>query len=101
MLKNMQIPEEAKEQKRFNLIFGNELAGPPEIKLPYKLFCTIFEYTKGGRVLFCIISCYMIFSSIILPIIKTYNSNKEKNKYFHEVCIFIINYYILYIIKIS
>ncbi|ORX45452.1 hypothetical protein BCR36DRAFT_299500 [Piromyces finnis] len=53
-------------------------------KLPKKIYTIIFDYTKGGRVLFSIISCYMLFSSIILPIIKCYNSKKEKNKYFHE-----------------
>jgi len=44
----------------------------------------IFDYTKGGRVLFCIITMYMIFSSIVLPCIKCYKSKREKNRYFHE-----------------
>ncbi|KAG4095522.1 hypothetical protein H8356DRAFT_1276326 [Neocallimastix lanati (nom. inval.)] len=54
------------------------------ITYPFGIFVSIYDYTKGGRVLFCIISMYMIFASIILPIMKCYNSKKEKNKYFHE-----------------
>jgi len=53
-------------------------------KFPSKLIILLYDYTKGGRVLFCLVTMYMIFSSIILPCIKCWNSKREKNKYFHE-----------------
>ncbi|OUM69437.1 hypothetical protein PIROE2DRAFT_57479 [Piromyces sp. E2] len=59
-------------------------SSPEPFKTPIFLFLKMYDYTKGGRALFGIISCYIIFSSIILPIIKCYKSKKEKNKYFHE-----------------
>lgn len=54
-----------------------------DFRKPYILYY-IYDYTKGGRILFTIITMYMIFSSIILPCIKCYSSKREKNKYFHE-----------------
>jgi len=64
-------------------IVNGVLAEKTDYKKPNILYL-IYEYTKGGRVLFCIISMYMIFSSIILPCIKCYKSKREKNRYFHE-----------------
>ena len=58
-------------------------------KYPHRIFLKIYDYTKGGRVLFCIISTYMIFAAILLPCIKCFRSNIEKKKHFHEVRIFI------------
>jgi len=51
---------------------------------PRRIFLKIFDYTKGGKVLFCIISCYMIFATILLPCIKCIKSKKEQEKYFNE-----------------
>jgi len=69
------------------MVMENILNSNPEFKqllYPHKIFLSMYNYTKGGRVLFCLISMYMIFAAIILPIIKCYNSKMEKNKYFHE-----------------
>lgn len=41
-------------------------------------------YFKQGKVFYFIISAYMIFASIILPIYLCYRSSYEKNKYFNE-----------------
>jgi len=65
-------------------IMENYSSAFSSIQYPLRILISIYDYTKGGRVLFCIISTYIIFSAIILPIIKCYNSKKEKNKYFHE-----------------
>jgi len=51
---------------------------------PIRLLIIIYNYTKGGKVLFCIISFYMIICSITLPCIKCWKSKLEKNKYFQE-----------------
>ncbi len=54
---------------------------------PLRIFLKIYEYSRGGRVLFCIITWYMVFASILLPCIKCIKSKREQKKYFNEVSI--------------
>jgi len=53
-------------------------------KNPQRVFLNLFEVTKGGKMLFNILSIYILFASITLPVIKYYKSKKERNKYFQE-----------------
>jgi len=48
---------------------------------PIRLFLIIYNWTKGGKALYCIIACYMIFASIILPCFKCWSTKREKNRY--------------------
>jgi len=52
-----------------------------KIDYPSESFITIFEYTKGGRALFSIISTYMIFACIILPCIRCWINKLQSEKY--------------------
>jgi len=51
---------------------------------PIRLLLIIYNWTKGGKALYCIIACYMIFASIILPCLKCWSSKREKNKYYQK-----------------
>ena len=50
-----------------------------------RIILDLFEWSKGGKMLFNIFSIYILFTSITLPLIKYFKSKQEKNKYFHEV----------------
>jgi len=54
---------------------------------PIRLLLIIYNWTKGGKALYCIIACYMIFVSIVIPSIKCWSSTREKNKYYQKVSI--------------
>jgi len=49
-----------------------------------RIILDLFEWSKGGKMLFNIFSIYILFTSITLPLIKYFKSKQEKNKYFHE-----------------
>jgi len=69
------------EQMRFNM---SHQKIPDTSNYPRRIFLKIFDYTKGGKVLFCIISCYMIFAAILLPCIKCLKSKREQERYLNE-----------------
>jgi len=50
-----------------------------------KFFMDIFEITKGGKILFTIISIYILFTSITLPLIKYYSAKRNKSKNSNDV----------------
>jgi len=52
-----------------------------DVKYPSKSFLTIYEYTNGGRVLFSLVSTYMIFACIILPCLRCWLSKRQSEKY--------------------
>ncbi|ORX42570.1 hypothetical protein BCR36DRAFT_400284 [Piromyces finnis] len=52
--------------------------------LPPRAILTIFNITKGGKLVYALISLYMFFVSITLPIIHYYKSKSLKNKYFQN-----------------
>jgi len=52
-----------------------------------RIFLDLFEWSKGGKMLFNILSIYILFVSITLPVLKYFKSKKERNKYFQEVSI--------------
>jgi hypothetical protein len=49
-----------------------------------RIFLDLFEWSKGGKMLFNILSIYILFVSITLPVLKYFKSKKERNKYFQE-----------------
>jgi len=49
-----------------------------------RFFLDLFEKTKGGKMLFNIIAIYILFSSIILPLIHYWKSKSQRNKYFQS-----------------
>ncbi|ORX84887.1 hypothetical protein BCR32DRAFT_291050 [Anaeromyces robustus] len=68
----------------FNLYLNNSVNKSKELihsngnaKLTSRSLLTIYDYTKGGRALFSIISTYMIFACIILPCIRCWNNRKH------------------------
>jgi len=50
-----------------------------------KFFMDIFEITKGGKILFTIISIYILFTSITLPLIKYYSAKRNKSKNSNDI----------------
>jgi len=50
-----------------------------------KFFLDIFEITKGGKILFTIVSIYILFTSITLPVIKYYSAKKNKSKNANDI----------------
>ncbi|KAG4103067.1 hypothetical protein H8356DRAFT_1288506 [Neocallimastix lanati (nom. inval.)] len=58
--------------------------GPNAKVKALKFYLKIFEITKGGRMLFTILSIYIFFMSITLPVIQYYKSKKVKNGYFQD-----------------
>jgi len=55
-----------------------------EKKYPYKFVLLIYQYTKGGRMLFTCILIYMFLSSISLPIIHYYRAKNIKSNYIDD-----------------
>jgi len=50
-----------------------------------RFFLDLFEKTKGGKMFFNIIAIYILFTSIVLPLIHYRRSQSERNKYFQNV----------------
>lgn len=53
-------------------------------KIPSRIFLKIFDVAKGGKMLFVIVSIYMMFATTTLPVIHYYNSKRRKNRYFQD-----------------
>eukprot|EP00833_Pecoramyces_ruminatium_P012010 jgi/Orpsp1_1/1186042/evm.model.c7180000096603.1 len=49
-----------------------------------RMYLDLFEITKGGKILFTILSIYMLFTSITLPLIHFFNAKKNKKRYAKE-----------------
>jgi len=49
-----------------------------------RMYLDLFEITKGGKILFSIVSIYMLFTSITLPIIHYYKAKRNTKKYAKE-----------------
>jgi len=83
---NSQINSSREYHGKYNSVLTEQNIKVNDVShYPMRLFTKMYNYTKGGRVLFCIISTYMILSSITLPCIKCWKSKLEQNKYFQEV----------------
>jgi len=54
-------------------------------EFPLRGYIDIFEKTKGGKMLFTIVSVYMLFTSITLPVINYYHAKRIRNGYFDDV----------------
>jgi len=50
-----------------------------------RIFLDIFEITKGGKILFTIVSIYILFTSITLPVIKYFSARRTKSKNVNDV----------------
>jgi len=48
------------------------------------MFLNIFEITKGGKMLFTVVSIYMLFASITLPVIQYYNAKSFSREIFND-----------------
>jgi uncharacterized membrane protein len=82
---NSQINSSREYHGKYNSVLTEQNIKVNDVShYPMRLFTKMYNYTKGGRVLFCIISTYMILSSITLPCIKCWKSKLEQNKYFQE-----------------
>jgi len=57
---------------------------PDEYKPKIKFLLELYNVTNGGKFLFNIIGIYILFTSIILPLIHYYKSKREKAKYFQQ-----------------
>ncbi|ORX87558.1 hypothetical protein BCR32DRAFT_240035 [Anaeromyces robustus] len=70
-----------------NVILQNNATDNPNIKKDehIRMFLNLFEITKGGKILFNIISIYILFVSITLPILQYYKSKSEISKNSEEV----------------
>ncbi|KAG4103055.1 hypothetical protein H8356DRAFT_1031158 [Neocallimastix lanati (nom. inval.)] len=53
-------------------------------KTPRKIFLNLFEITKGGKMLFTIVSIYMLFASITLPVIQYYKAKSFSREIFND-----------------
>jgi len=64
------------------------------------MYLDLFEITKGGKMLFSIVSIYMLFTSITLPLIHYYKAKRNAKRYASEVSSsFFFNFFIyIYII---
>jgi len=65
----------------------NSLYGDSKIDkntYPYRIVLIIFEYTKGGRILYTFILIYMFFSAITLPIINYYRAVNVKSNFLDD-----------------
>ena len=51
------------------------------------MYLDLFESTKGGKMLFTVVSIYMLFASITLPLIHYYRSRKNNRKFNQAVSI--------------
>jgi len=52
---------------------------------PPRFVLTLFNYTKGGKILYTNVIIYMIFVSITLPVIQYFKMKTVKNDYFQDV----------------
>ncbi|KAL6609016.1 hypothetical protein LY90DRAFT_506715 [Neocallimastix californiae] len=50
-------------------------------KNPRRMYLNLYEITKGGRMLFVVVSIYMLFASITLPVIYFYKAKKAHKKF--------------------
>ncbi|OUM64921.1 hypothetical protein PIROE2DRAFT_20411, partial [Piromyces sp. E2] len=46
-----------------------------------RMYLDLFESTKGGKMLFTVVSLYMLFASITLPLLHYYKSRKNNRKF--------------------
>jgi len=67
----------------FNIIL-QKLAFPKANEKAWKFILNVFEATKGGKMVFTVVSIYMFFISITLPVISYFKAKKLKNKYFQD-----------------
>jgi len=51
---------------------------------PPRFVLTLFNYTKGGKILYTNVIIYMIFVSITLPVIQYFKMKTVKNDYFQD-----------------
>ncbi|ORX87561.1 hypothetical protein BCR32DRAFT_264155 [Anaeromyces robustus] len=65
-----------------NSIYG--ISTSRKTQYPYKIVLVLFEYTKGGRMLYTFILAYMFFSSISLPLIHYYSAKKNRSNYLDD-----------------
>ncbi|KAG4103070.1 hypothetical protein H8356DRAFT_982675 [Neocallimastix lanati (nom. inval.)] len=49
-----------------------------------RMYLDLFEITKGGKMLFSIVSIYMLFTSITLPLIHYYKAKRNAKRYASE-----------------
>jgi len=49
------------------------------------MFLTLFEITKGGKMLFTVVSIYMLFASITLPVIQYYKAKTFSKEFIYDV----------------
>ena len=56
-----------------------------------RFFLNLFEKTKGGKMLFNLIAIYILFTSILLPIIHYWRSKAERKRYFQDVSFYFFN----------
>jgi hypothetical protein len=54
------------------------------LKTPPKMFLTLFEITKGGKMLFTVVSIYMLFASITLPVIQYYKAKTFSKEFIYD-----------------
>jgi len=56
-----------------------------------RIFLDVFEITKGGKILFTIVSMYILFTSITLPVIKYFTARRTKSKNVNDVSLLSFN----------
>jgi len=63
-----------------------------------RFILTLFEVTKGGKMLFVFLSIYMLFTSISLPVIQFYRNkyHKKENKEYEGTYLNVYLYYLNY-----